>query len=173
MPTAAPDPLLIAARFLLSLVMGVLALVAGGLVIGIPAVLSMRDKVLAHIATQGTPPDAIWAIVAAMAMAAMVALLGFLFFRHLFRIVGSVAEGDAFAPINAQRLSAMGWIAVAVQILGIPMLAVVSWIDSVTKDVEGSAHLSASGILLAMILFILARVFREGTRMRDELEGTV
>ena len=28
-------------------------------------------------------------------------------------------------------------------------------------------------IVLALVLFILARVFREGARMRDELEGTV
>ena len=29
------------------------------------------------------------------------------------------------------------------------------------------------GILLALVLFILARVFREGAAMRSELEGTV
>jgi len=33
--------------------------------------------------------------------------------------------------------------------------------------------LDGGSILLILILFILARVFREGARMRDELEGTV
>jgi hypothetical protein len=33
--------------------------------------------------------------------------------------------------------------------------------------------ISFGGFLLALVLFILARVFRKGTEMREELEGTV
>jgi hypothetical protein len=33
--------------------------------------------------------------------------------------------------------------------------------------------LSFGGVLLALVLFILARVFRKGAEMRAELEGTV
>ena len=42
-------------------------------------------------------------------------------------------------------------------------------LDDITVD----AGLDVSGILLVVILFILARVFRHGTTMREELEGTV
>jgi hypothetical protein len=35
------------------------------------------------------------------------------------------------------------------------------------------ADVPLAGLFLALVLFILARVFREGTRMRDDLEGTV
>ena len=30
-----------------------------------------------------------------------------------------------------------------------------------------------SGVILVLVLFVLARVFRKGTEMREELEGTV
>ena len=40
-------------------------------------------------------------------------------------------------------------------------------------DITIDAGLDIEGILLALILFILARVFRHGARMRDDLEGTV
>jgi hypothetical protein len=33
--------------------------------------------------------------------------------------------------------------------------------------------LPLAGLFLALVLFILARVFREGTRMREDLEGTI
>ncbi len=33
--------------------------------------------------------------------------------------------------------------------------------------------ISGNGLLLMLILFILARVFRKGAEMRAELEGTV
>lgn len=37
----------------------------------------------------------------------------------------------------------------------------------------GGGGIDASGILLVILLFILARVFRKGTEMREDLEGTV
>ena len=172
--TARPrDTLLTAARFLLGLAMAVTAFATGALILAIPAIFVMRDKVMVHIATQGTPPDAIWAIIALMGLGAAAAVLGFYFFRHQYRIVLSVGEGDAFAPVNAERLSAMGWIVVAVHVLGIPLGALAHWVQSVTENVHTNVEISPSGILLALILFILARVFRQGAAMREELEGTV
>ena len=47
------------------------------------------------------------------------------------------------------------------------------WAENVTKDVHFKAEMPLSGLFLALVLFILARVFREGTRMREDLEGTV
>jgi hypothetical protein len=173
MPPRTRDPLLAAVRIMLALAVGILGVVATALLIGVPAIFVMRVSVMAHIATQGTPPDAIWAIMAVMALGAAACVLGIYFFRHLYRIVCSVGEGDAFAPVNAQRLSAMGWIVVGAHVLGIPLGIIVHWIQSVTENFHAEAAISPSSILLALILFILARVFREGTRMRDELEGTV
>ncbi len=167
------DPLLSVARLLLGLAAGVFAIGAGALTLAIPVIVVMRDAVMKHLATQGTPPDAFWAIVAIMTFGAVAAALGFFFFRHLFRIVGSVGQGDAFTPVNAERLSAMGWISVVVHVLGIPVGAVAHWVEDVSENFSADFDVSPSGILLALILFILARVFRQGAAMREELEGTV
>jgi Protein of unknown function (DUF2975) len=88
-----------------------------------------------------------------------------------------VGEGEPFRPENAERLSRMGWIAVIVQLVILPVAALAAWmapyLDKVDADIHVNGGLDGGSILLTLILFILARVFREGTRMREELEGTV
>jgi len=152
------DPLLAAARFVLGLTIAAMALGLAGLTLGLPAVLVMHDKVAGKLVA---------AVLSAVAL-----LLGILFFRHLFRIIGTVGDGDPFVPANAGRLQAMGWISVAVQVLTIPLEGVGRWLEKVTDHVNVNVDFSGSGLLMALILFILARVFREGARLRGEVEGT-
>lgn len=173
MTTKPRDPLLAAARIVLILMMGMMVLVGATCLLGIPTLWIMQDQFLARFASAGLPPDALWALSAVGSLLLVIVGLGFFFFRHLYRIVGTVGEGDPFIPANAERLSAMGWIVVAVHVAAIPMVAIIQWVASVAKDVHTDAHLDLTGVLLALILFILARVFREGARMREELEGTV
>ena len=40
-------------------------------------------------------------------------------------------------------------------------------------DLRADFGFSGGGLLLMLVLFILARVFRRGAEMREELEGTV
>ena len=40
-------------------------------------------------------------------------------------------------------------------------------------SISVDADFSTNGLLLALVLFILARVFRTGAKMREDLEGTV
>jgi Protein of unknown function (DUF2975) len=170
------DPLLIAARFILVFMMGAMVLIAVACAIGAVAALAMHGMMVAEMAEHAIPAEAAWAIPPLLALVVAAGVLGFMFFRHLYRIVGTVAEGDPFIPENAQRLSAMGWITVAVHVLMIPLIGIAAWIAKLAKE-SGNVHFDGgfdiNGILLALILFILARVFREGTRMREELEGTV
>lgn len=167
------DPLLAIARFFFGAAMAVMAIVGAAMVIALPAVIIFRDRIVAHLAPHNAPPEVVWAMVALIFLAGIAVVLGFYFFRHLRRIIGTVGEGDPFVPINAERLRAMGWITVAVHILGIPMAALSGWIESVTDNFRAAIEVPFSGLLLAIVLFVLARVFREGTRMREELEGTV
>ena len=170
------DPLLMAARFMLIFMMGVMGLVAIACAIGAIATLAMHGMIVTEMAKEAIPAEAAWAIAPLVALIGAAGVLGFLFFRHLYRLVGTVGEGDPFIPENAKRLSSMGWIVVAVHVLAIPLVGIVTWFAKLMKE-EHTIHIDGGfdlgGILLALLLFILARVFREGTRRREELEGTV
>ena len=108
-----------------------------------------------------------------MALIAVTAVLGLLFIRLLRRIIDSVAQGDPFIPENAVRLSQMGWLSVAVQLIAIPAGALSGWIAYTGHLRYIDVGFSVGGVVLALILFILARVFRQGAQMRADLEGTV
>jgi len=85
--------------------------------------------------------------------------------------------GDPFAPENAGRLSRMGWMVVATYALAIPLGAVAAWvarnIESDEPDLMIDIDAGGGGLILVLTLFILARVFRHGAAMREDLEGTV
>lgn len=167
------DPLLAVARLALVLAMGFTALIAASCAIAVPAVLVMNESIMDALARHGGPPGTIWAVISVIALTGAMAALGFFFFRDLYRIVASVEDGDPFIPVNARRLNAMGWIAVAVHVLGVPLAMTSKWLDSLFDQHDGNFEFSLFGLLLALVLFVLARVFREGAKMRDELEGTV
>ncbi len=170
------DPLLGTVRFLLSLMM-ITALVITAAVLGsAPLLFAWRGKVLAELSQRaGTalPTDIAYAIVGAQLLVALAAVLGFFFIRHLRRIIDTVADGDPFIPANAVRLNHMAWLAVAVQLIALPAGALAGWVAYLSKARYIDVGVSFSGVLLALILFVLARIFGQGAEMRAELEATV
>lgn len=112
---------------------------------------------------------------------AMIALAGavlgtvFFFLRNLRRILDTVRAGDPFVPVNAQRLGRMGWLMVALTLSISALPPTVAWINALLREpgVAEGFEFQIEGLLLALVLFILARVFRHGTAMRNDLEGTV
>lgn len=175
------DPLLTAARILLVFLIGILAFVVIMVAIGLPAMLIFKDSVIAEMASEGIANGAQLIGPLALLMAAVIGLLALAiwFLVLLRRIVNSVGEGDPFVPINADRLRHMGWLALAGQLAIIPLAGIGLWIaelvgdqgENIRADVDGG--FSLSGLLLVLVLFILARVFRHGATMREDLEGTV
>ena len=147
--------------------------VAAAIAMAVPVLFALRGRVVARLVGQGAPSEAVWAIAALLLMAAVLAVLVFYFQRHLYRIIGTVGEGDPFVPANAERLRGMAWITVAIHVVTVPMVIVGGWVEDVTRAIHFKIDLPLAGLFLALILFILARVFREGTRMREDLEGTV
>ena len=81
--------------------------------------------------------------------------------------------GDPFVAANADRLNVIGWILVALQFLSITIAAIGKMISTEAMPVHLDAGFSISGWLAVLLTFVLAQVFAEGARMRDDLEGTV
>lgn len=170
------DPLLAAARAVIWFFTVIFALTAIGALSAIPVVIVMQDRVMAELAAQGPQSAAavIGSIVALVALVTAMLALFVWFLVTLRRIVDSVGEGDPFVPINAARLARMAWIAIGVQVVMMPMGGLARYVGNMTEGhTEGDLGVSFTGLLLALILFVLARVFRKGTEMREELEGTV
>lgn len=174
------DPLLTAAR----LVIGFFAIMAGiaiaAVTVAIPAMLLNQDRVLAVIHGKGVQVGSELFGAALVLLACLIAFMALViwFLLLLRRIVDTVGEGDPFVPENADRLARMGWIAIGTQLLMIPAGAMALWFADIFKDVEDvqidqDVGISGGAIVLILVLFILARVFRRGTEMRDDLEGTV
>ena len=100
-------------------------------------------------------------------------VLSLRFAMELGRIVHTVQTGDPFEPANADRLARMGWLALGVTIAGWLLFPLVSWLTQYFEGLSVGGGPSLGGVALAVTLFILARVFRHGAAMRDDLEGTV
>ncbi len=172
------DPLLSAATVLvvLSQIVMIFGMVMLG--IGIGALLTVgRAGLMAEVVSAGAPPMAFWLIVLAMLTGMVLLGLAWRFLEELRGIIKTVDAGDPFRHDNADRLNRMGWIAVIGQAIIMPIAALAMWFEPYLEKADKEVHLDGAfdwgTILLALILFILARVFRRGTEMREELEGTV
>lgn len=175
------DPLLLAGRIIATLMQAAMALGIVALAVTTPAVIFFSGKIVEEYARQVNDPAAVFPVAAMVGILLIgIAILAamFVFFGKLRRIIRTVGEGDPFEPENAQRLNLMAWLALGAQVLILPATPLATYIASYVNEME-DAHLSIdggidlSGILLVIILFILARVFRHGAAMREDLEGTV
>ena len=99
--------------------------------------------------------------------------IGFVFFRELLRIVESVRAGEPFTVENARRLKIIAWALLALEMLHVGVVAIASAVSTREVPLRISGNFNVTGWLAILLLFVLAQVFLEGARMRDELEGTV
>ena len=179
--TLVKDPLLAFARIVLVFFIAVLGFATAAVALAAPIVLVFQDRIVAAFTAEGVTGAARIFPALPIVMLAVAALLalGVYFLVLLRRIVNSVGEGDPFVPVNASRLSRMGWAVLAGQVLSIPVGRAVLWIAMIVADEKDHVHVgddfgfTSSSLLLMLVLFILARVFRRGAAMREELEGTV
>ena len=88
-------------------------------------------------------------------------------------MVETVRAGDPFVATNALRLRTIGWILLTLQLLSIVIGAIGKSVSTPEHPVHLNAGFSTNGWLAVLLTFLLARVFAEGTAMRDDLEGTV
>ena len=94
-------------------------------------------------------------------------------FRRMLRIVETVRVGDPFVAANAYRLNAIAWILLALQVISMIIGGIGRAISTPQHPLHLDAGFSATGWLAVLLTFVLARVFAEGTLMREDLEGTI
>lgn len=110
----------------------------------------------------------------AVAMLGLSAIpLNYIVLRHLLAMIGTVRVGDPFVARNAARLQVIAWTLLALQLLSMLIAGVGAAISSPEHPVDLDAGFSLTGWLAVLLTFVLARVFAEGTLMREDLEGTV
>ena len=110
----------------------------------------------------------------AIAMLGLAAVpLNYAGLKRLLAIVGTVRAGDPFVAANAHRLQAIAWVMLALQLLSLVIGAIARSVSSPAHPIDVDAGFSINGWLAVLLTFLLARVFAEGTLMREDLEGTV
>ena len=99
--------------------------------------------------------------------------IAYVVLKELSRIVESVRDGDPFSAGNAARLRTIAWALLGLELLHLLVVAIASAVSTREVPLRIDGGVTVTGWLAVMLLFVLAQVFREGTRLRDDLEGTV
>ena len=110
----------------------------------------------------------------AVAVLGLVAIpLNYAVLKRLLAIVDTVRAGDPFVAANAARLQGIASALLALQLLSLVIGGIAKAVSTPSHPLHLDAGFSVNGWLAVLLTYLLARVFAEGTRMRDDLEGTV
>jgi hypothetical protein len=93
--------------------------------------------------------------------------------RRLVAMVETVRAGNPFVAANAYRLHAIAWVLLGQQLLGLIVGLIGRIVSTPAHPLHVGGGFSPGGWLAVIMTFVLARVFAEGTVMREDLEGTV
>jgi hypothetical protein len=99
--------------------------------------------------------------------------LAYVVLSRLRAIVDTVREGDPFVVVNARRLQTIAWAYLGLELLHIAVGVVAASAGSAAQTLDVDWSFSFTPWVAVLLLFVLARVFDHGARMRADLEGTV
>jgi hypothetical protein len=176
MTIACRDPLLRTTRLLLRITMAIaiivgLVLIAGGPLVWIFGNEAVIKTMREGMHTLGT--ESLIAINVLMLGGLVLVGLAIQFLRKLIALIDSLEAGSPFIAENAVRLRTMGWLALAMQGVALVALPLGVWIDRALPGGHVVFTFSFEGLIAALLLFILARVFEQGTKLVEDVEGTV
>lgn len=107
-----------------------------------------------------------WMILALPAIAAVHIALS-----RLLEIVDTVRAGDPFVSENGARMRTIAWCTLGLQLFDLACGALVAAVNAAGSRMDWS--FSITGWLAVVLLFVLARVFEEGARIRTDLETMI
>ena len=126
-----------------------------------------------HLTPSPEATRLVWGLRAVAVVGLATIPINHLILKRLLAMVGTVRAGDPFVPANAQRLQAIAWALLALQLIGLVIWAIGEAVSTPAHPVDFDTSFSVNGWLAVLLTFVLARVFAEGAEMREDLEGTV
>lgn len=139
-------------------------------------VLSPAGERFVAALSRSLPADQAAVVVGAMAWLMVLGIAGgvaaHVLFRRMLEIVAAAIAGDPFTSENAQRLRAIGWALLVLQCLDLCFGYISIMVEARTDETFGWSP-TVGGWIAVLMVFVLARVFEQGSRMRDELAMTV
>lgn len=147
---------------ILNLVVGVLllAVLAFSVARPEPFLLRMEGSVLGYMRV-------------ALALILPVMIAAHFIFKRLLAMLDTAVAGDPFTSANGARLQQIGWALLAIQLCDLAFGAAVTRIEAGMGDASSGWAPSVTGWLAVLLVFVLARIFEQGARMRDDLALTV
>jgi hypothetical protein len=166
-----PDALSLSRTVLRAVV--VLNVTAGAFISGLLiASLVAEGFVMKGLGAAGNPPMMIGMRIIMVAGIASVAL-AHLILKKLIAMVDTVRAGDPFVAENADRLQSIAWLVLATELLYLAVGVIARVVSTEARPLDINWSFSITPWLAVLLLFVLARVFDHGARMRADLEGTV
>jgi hypothetical protein len=92
---------------------------------------------------------------------------------RLLAIVDTVSAGDPFVLLNADRLKTIAWAMLGGEILHFIIGMIARGVSTETHQLDIDWKFNFTRWIFVLFAFVLARVFEQGARMREDLEGTV
>jgi hypothetical protein len=132
-----------------------------------------RDQVFAALGADVANARLIHGMRLIMVIGIGSAPLAHILLTRLLAIIETVRLGDPFVTGNAARLQTTAWALLGLELLHLAVGAIAASASSESQPLNIDWNFSITGWLAVLLLFVLARVFDHGTRMRDDLEGTV
>ncbi len=163
-------------RLLVYLIMGFIAFAGAALAVVSVVLPFYWTEALAEITTANPgldPANLLPLLLVIFALGILLMGLIWTIMRRLLAIIDSVEDGNPFMRANAVRLKAIGWMMVAVQIIGLPLAVAAGKAADMFGESDTGIDFSLNGVLAILLVFILAGIFERGAEMREELEGTV
>ena len=93
--------------------------------------------------------------------------------KKLLAIVETVSAGDPFVILNAERLKTIAWSMLGLEVLHFTIGMIARSVSTETHPLDIDWKFNFTRWFAVLFLFVLARVFEQGARMREDLEGTV
>lgn len=87
-------------------------------------------------------------------------------------MVDSIATESPFVPENVRRLHNIAWALLGIQVIQFIVGLIAEGVSTKAYELDIEA-ISFAGWMAVLLAFVLAGVFAEGVRMREDLAGTV